>query len=330
MGIENDAILSYLENNGRFADLFNQCFFGGKQWVKPQELKEGSEVYTPSPKSNRRPRIRDIKRRLESGACLKVLAVEAQSDVSYIMPWRIMEYDCREYEKQIRKIQSANQSAEESGRKGIYASTGERLWRYRREDRIAPVYTICLYHGQEKWDGPKGLKDMVDFAAGCSEAEKRDWESRFIDYPMRLICANEPMDCSGFRTSLGAVFALLPFRSDRAGLKQMLDKNPSYGRLDEETAETIGILMGVEGFMEHKEEYKKGETYNLCQAIREMIEDGRMEGLKEGMKEEKTNGLRIFIRSNRDDGVADETIAEKLQKYYSLNKEEAWEALSHN
>lgn len=90
--------------------------------------------------------------------------------------------------------------------------------RYRQEDRIAPVYTICLYHGQEKWDGPRGLKDMVDFAARHSEAEKKDWERAFIDYPMRLICANEPMDCSGFRTSLGAVFALLPLRGNKAGL----------------------------------------------------------------------------------------------------------------
>lgn len=126
--------------------------------------------------------------------------------------------------------------------------------RYRQEDRIAPVYTICLYHGQEKWDGPRGLKDMVDFAAGHSEAEKKDWERAFIDYPMRLICANEPMDCSGFRTSLGAVFALLPLRGNKAGLERMLDENLTYEKLDEETAETISVLMGVKDFMEHKKE----------------------------------------------------------------------------
>lgn len=103
---------------------------------------------------------------------------------AYIMPWRIMEYDCREYEKQIRKIQGANCRAEEQYREGIYANAGERLWRYRQEDRIAPVYTICLYHGQEKWDGPRRLKDMMDFVAGHSEAEKKDWERAFIDSPM--------------------------------------------------------------------------------------------------------------------------------------------------
>ena len=43
---------------------------------------------------------------------------------AYIMPWRIMEYDCREYEKQIRKIQGANRRAEEQYIEGIYANAG--------------------------------------------------------------------------------------------------------------------------------------------------------------------------------------------------------------
>lgn len=34
----------------------------------------------------------------------------------------------------------------------------------------------------------------------------------------------------------------------------MLDENPTYEKLDEETAETISVLMGVKDFMEHKKE----------------------------------------------------------------------------
>ena len=49
MGMENDALLSYLEDDARFADLFNCFCFGGMQVVKPQELREASEVYTAAP-----------------------------------------------------------------------------------------------------------------------------------------------------------------------------------------------------------------------------------------------------------------------------------------
>ena len=336
MGLENDAILSYLEDNARFADLFNRFYFRGKEIVQPHKLKEASEVYTAQTGEKNGQRIRDIKKRLETGVYLKILAVEAQNEINYIMPWRVMEYDCKEYGKQIRKIQRENQEAED------YGNAGERLSKFRRTDRLAPVYTLCLYHGAEKWDGPRCLKDMVDF--GSEEAE---WEQCFADYPMHLICANEPVDCADFRTSLGALFALLPLRKDKARLKKLVEENPVYQRLDEDTARTASILMGVKIFMEHKEKYKNEEGYNVCQAIREMMEDSRAEGWASGEKAGWTQGekagwtqgekagwtqgekagletgIRIFIQSNRDDGAEDTVISDKLQKYYGLSQKEA-------
>ncbi|MCI9575060.1 hypothetical protein [uncultured Acetatifactor sp.] len=41
------------------------------------------------------------------------------------------------------------------------------------------------------------------------------------------------------------MFALLPLRGNKAGLERILDENPAYEKLDEETAETISALMGV-------------------------------------------------------------------------------------
>lgn len=49
MGKKNDALLTYLEDNARFADLFNHFYFGGMQVVNPQELREASEVYVAVP-----------------------------------------------------------------------------------------------------------------------------------------------------------------------------------------------------------------------------------------------------------------------------------------
>ncbi len=342
MGMENDALLSYLEDDARFADLFNCFCFGGMQVVKPQELREASEVYTAAPDGKDRKggkdgqRIRDIKRRLESGGWLKILAVEAQRDVSYCMPWRIMEYDCREYGQQVQQIQRRNHAAEEAGEKHVYANAGERLGRLRREDRIAPVYTLCLYHGVEEWDGPRCLRDMVDFGTAGSEEAQGEWEKWFADYPMRLVCANEAADCTGFRTSLGIVFALLPLRKDKAGLRRLLEEDAAYRKMDEETARTVGVLMGVKRFMEHQEKYKEGEGYNMCQAIKEMMEDSRMEGEKSGWekgeksgrKKEQAEGIRIFIQSNRDDGTEEDAIAGKLQKYYEMTETDAWKMLN--
>ena len=456
MGLENDVLLSYLEDNARFADLFNCFYFGGEQIVKPRDLKEASEVYTLPPegrggkgrkadkggkdgkvrkKGRSGQRIRDIKRHLKSGGCLKVLALEAQSDINYYMPWRIMEYDCMEYGRQIRQVQRRNREAEEAardeawkaekavweeaceaekavweeacetegsawkrfceaeetawersceaeeavcersweveeavrrefseaeeklgkaGRKSVYANSGELLGRFRREDRLAPVYTLCLYTGSEEWDGPRTLRDMMDFGTESGDEETRKWQAWFADYPMRLVCTNEPVDGSSFRTALGTVFALLPLRKDKAGLRRLLEQEPAYRKMDEETARTVSLLMGVKVFMEKKEKYKEGEGYNMCLAIREMMEDSRMEGWEEGEKAgwekgekagwekgekvgwekgekarmaQKAEGIRILIRSSRDDGIKENMIAEKLQAYYAMTETDAWAAL---
>ncbi len=280
MGKENDVILSFLQDNERFAELFNCFYFEGREVIRANDLSEASEVYV-SEAGNRRerggPKIRDIKKHLKSGACLKILAIEAQNEVSYIMPWRIMEYDCLEYRNQIQSIQREN-SRQEKGKKKVYQNAGERLGKFRRQDRIAPVYTICLYHGVEEWDGPRCLKDMMDFGPEKVGADREKWEKFFADYPMRLVCASDFADCTGLKTSLGDLLTLLPFRKDRAGLKKLLAEKSEYREMDEETARAISVLMGID-FMEKKEKYREGEGYNMCQAIQEMVEEGRMEGL---------------------------------------------------
>ena len=76
MGAENNAMLPYLEDDKRFADLFNQLYFKGQQVVDAEELAEASEVYHGKPGEKGGQRTRDIKRRLKSGKELKILAVE--------------------------------------------------------------------------------------------------------------------------------------------------------------------------------------------------------------------------------------------------------------
>ena len=72
---------------------------------------------------------------------------------------------------------------------------------------------------------------------------------------------------------------ILACRRDKEWLKELLDKNATYQKMDEETARTLGVLMGIKRLEENKKKYEteKGE-YNVCQAIREMMEDSRLEG----------------------------------------------------
>lgn len=283
IGLENETMLSYLEDNRRFADLFNQLYFKGRQMVEAEELVEASETYHGKPGEKCGRRTRDIKKHLKSGKELKILAVESQSEISYIMPWRVMDYDCREYGRQIREVQRVNEALDRGGEK-IYSNAGERLGKVRKEERFTPVYTLCLYHGVDSWDGPRSLKDMMDFGDGQpGNGSVQEWEEYFTDYPLRLVCANEPMDCSGFRTSLRDLFAILPYRRDKKRLNELLAEDEAYREMDEGTARTISVLMGIREFREKEEKYKTEEgKYNMCHALQEMMEDSRLEGEAKG------------------------------------------------
>ena len=119
------------------------------------------------------------------------------------------------------------------------------------------------------------------------------------------------------------VFSLFPHRKNKKKVRELLQNNPEYSEMDRDTAQTISALMGVDAFMEREEKYKSGGKYNMCQALREMMEDSRMEGHSLGVAE----GIRALIMENLDEGVSVERIVEKLQEYFSLSEEEARETL---
>ncbi|MBQ4563595.1 MAG: hypothetical protein IJA58_03835 [Lachnospiraceae bacterium] len=296
MGMENDAMLDFLRDDRRFADLFNGGLFDGECVVVASELQEAGENYTQyrdesndvqkkHKRKQRKPsvtRTRDIKKRLKSGAELRILAVEEQSIVDYTMPWRCMNYDALEYGRQVRNRQRENESIVP------YESEKERLCRFRKTDRLSPVYTVCLYHGAEIWDGARSLQEMIEFG---SDNEKTMWEQKFSDYRMQLICVNELRDFTKFTTELKELFGIMAFRRDKQGMKRFLEEHDEYKRLNGETARAIGAVMGVSTFMENDERFKTKGGYDMCQAIKEMWMDGWNDGVNEGISQGISQGI---------------------------------------
>lgn len=96
MGKKDDAAYEYLSIPRYFADLFNAKYFGGRQIVDCNKLQEADGRV---PIENGPTRFRDIKKRLPDGTKFIIVAIENQEYVDYEMPWRIMKYDCAEYER---------------------------------------------------------------------------------------------------------------------------------------------------------------------------------------------------------------------------------------
>jgi len=308
MGKIDVVVNRYCSDKVRFADLFNGMFFGGRQIVKPEELTESVSVYRQTSASVMQEadvgqelkeeeylgRTRDIKMENQIGITFRILATESQEEIDYSMPFRTMQYDVLEYQEQVTKIRRKNGLVHKGKRKT--------LGKLRKSDRLWPVYTICIYYGTKKWDGPRSLRDMMDFGAdedGMSEF--------FADYPFRLFCVNEMEDFSVFQTELQDVFNLMRYRKNKKKMLQLIEENPKYQSLDEETLELLTIVVDEPRIWEQRNRYKQEgkqdgkEGYNMCKAWKEMKKDarreGKREGKREGILEAKIEDIKCMMRN---------------------------------
>ena len=266
MGKYDDIMYRFLSDSGRFADLFNGAVFHGEEVLRADALEEGAERYVQTGETlgkapQTKNRYRDIKKRLRDGAGFCVVTIENQNDIDHAMPWRTMMYDGLEYDRQIRAIENSRQQAiEREGRKA-------RPWetRFGRGDRLHPVYTICLYHGTEHWDGPRSLGEMMEF--GGNEKLR---EALFHDYRMSLVCVEDLKDPSLFRTDLRLLLAALGARGDREAMKALYE-GEDFADISAETAEAIAIMTDNTLIMKKLDEQKEKEEnekegFNMCKA----------------------------------------------------------------
>lgn len=298
MGKINDVLQRYLSDRERFADLFNAAYFRGEQVVMYTDLKEESALYKDGQQQ------RDIKMCMRTGSIFRILALENQNLVDYTMPIRCMQYDVLEYKQQVDSIRKQNDKEKD------YATAAERLCKMKRTDRLMPVYTLCLYHGEEKWDGPRTLKDMMNFG------KDMDLMSRhFTDYPMRLYCINEENDFSAFHTELKELFMMLQYRQDKKALWNLVQNNPLYREISQETAEVASVLMNVEKMWEKRERYlhRSGEEekYDMCQALQELFEDGIEQGIEQG--------IRACVALCREFGIDKEGAVRQISRKFAMS-----------
>ena len=122
MGKANAAVNQWLENNQRFASLYNGYLFDGRQVIRPEDLENldrETDILVGDKKGRTKAigRRRDIVKRWKGGADLAILACESQNKVHYAMPVRCMLYDGLTYADQIRELWRQHAGDSGTGRK---------------------------------------------------------------------------------------------------------------------------------------------------------------------------------------------------------------------
>lgn len=95
-------------------------------------------------------------------------------------------------------------------------------------------------------------------------------------------------------------------------LERICDLHEECRHLDVETYEVIGKLIGTSRLQQQAAKKESEEEQDMCKAIEDLIEDGRVEG---------------FIESCKDFGLAEKDILAKLQQKLNMTAQKAQEYL---
>lgn len=317
MGKFDGLMGRYLRDRERFADLINGILFNGERIISPEALEREAGDYlgeVEEDKKRIKRRYRDLKMKSGKNGRFQIFSLENQSFVDYTMPLRCMEYDLLEYLEQLTELKKSYRM------KQIDLHGAEKLSGIKKGERLLPVYTICLYHGEAKWDGPRSLSDMIQLD------EWENFNQYFSDYPMRLYCINEQKDFQAFHTELRQFFQTLGYRGNKDKLEDLIENSVEYQNLSEETFEMIVVFLGMSELWKIRDKFKnddhEGEGYNMCQAIRELRAEERAIGRGIGLTEGLEQGIRALITTCKRLGVSYENTEESVRREFKLSDDE--------
>lgn len=264
---KKDVILKdFWRSNARFADLFNAVVFEGKEVLKPEMLQEMdtdmSGVIQMKNYEESIVRIRDVVKKTAFGVDFVVLGVENQQGIHYAMPLRTLLYDGLGYLKEYREITHIREKDREK------KTPDEFLSKMRREDRLHPIISIVIYYGENPWDGPMCLKDMiVDMP--------EEIEKVFSDYKMNLVQVLESGQYIFHNEDVKMVFEIS--RDIFHGNFEKIQKKYKNCDITAELAKVIGKITDPSEIIKQAE---NKEVVSMCTSLERLKQEGREEGLK--------------------------------------------------
>lgn len=216
-----------------------------------------------------------------------VLGLENQEKLDYRLPLRVLGYEVGAYEHQAAEIY---REIRRNGRNSdTELSSGEYLYGFRKSDRLHPVITIILYYGEEEWNGSRDLHGILDFQDIPEQIRQY-----VQNYRIHVIDVRRMERTDLFRTDLRQVFDLIRFSGNRERLRDLIEQEPAYGKLEEDAFDFASSYVGLRELSKWKEAVREGERFNMKTGFQmyedEFLERGRAEGKEIGRAEGKEIG----------------------------------------
>ena len=312
MGKKDSKSRVFFSDSNRFADLINGICFGGEEILRAEDLSD----VDPHPGD----RTRDVVKLASFGVGFAIIGEESQETVDYSLPVRILESDLRDYKRQTRRIQKEIRERIKGKDPEMEALTpGERLYRYRKDDKIIPVITIVLSNA-ETWDGPRDLTDMLE-----TEHVPEALIPYISGYRMNIVeLPKLTQEITGrFRTDVRQVMDIFRCLRDPQAMRELFNHEDGYRELDEETYQYIREYTNLKryGISFHMDNQEGGKTRMVKDAFDMIIEEEREDERKKADEKSRKNLREIaqkFLRKGDDPETVSECTGIPLEEVLEI------------
>lgn len=308
MGKKNVVWNDYISQNERFADFFNAVVFQGEELVTPDALTATeSKLWRRNREEGRyREYMRDNVKLWEYEGMKYILGLEPEDSPHFALPVKYMNYESLQHDRQYREIMKKHRRKNDLCKK-------EYISGFSKSDCLMPVITIGIYLGKERWFGHTVLGRMMDTQRAPLQIKERLLPLK-NDFHVNLFDIHTMVTSDIFKTDLREVFGFLKRQEDKEALRRYVEQNERFRHLPEDAYDVLSIYSRSRELEIYKEEYEIKEGFDMCRAIHDMIEDGRIEGRAEGRAEGNMLCLIDKTVKKRERGMSVKDIADALEE----------------
>lgn len=184
------------------------------------------------------------------------------------------------------------------------------------------MVSLCVYYGENEWDGPCSLTDMLTIPEKV--------KALVSDYRMNLLEVRKSGSFQFHNADVDIVFDI-----SRSIYERNYEKiNTVYKEraIPSELGVVIGAITESQKLIDQalKSEEKGGQMY-MCRALEELVKEGvekgklegRQEGRQEGRLEGRMEGIQAMVRTCKRFHIDKKITIENIMKEFQVPEEEA-------
>ena len=296
---------AFWQNSEHFADLFNAALFDGQPVLDPDTLVDGdtdlSVVIPDRERLHTMQRAFDVVKKTVHGVDYVLFVLENQQKVHYAMPLRQMLNEALAYYREYTELALQNETEKE------YASGAEFLSRFKKTDRLHPIISLCVYYGEEEWDGPVTLKEMLNVPEHL--------QNLVADYKIHLVQIHQNGKLHFHNEDVRTVFEIcsLLYKHKVSQYKNIYENQfirPDLGIV-------IGTIVGSKTIISSAQRaVKTKEDLPMWSAVREWETECENRGERIGL-------FKGIISTYKEFNISRENVIKNLTNRHGLSTDEA-------